>query len=67
MLACLLAQGSSLFKIVELTMATVDSQVLSAISSWAESTNANNHAIDQLAIPLNDTMNAHAFLGVAIF
>ena len=47
--ACLLAQGSSLFKLVEITMATVDSQVLqatSAISSWAECSNKNDRAID---------------------
>jgi hypothetical protein len=51
----LLAQASSLFKLVEITMATVDSRVLeatSAISSWVEYSKANDHAIDRLTTPL---------------
>ena len=67
--AFLLAQGSSLFKLLEITMATIDSQVLramSAISSWAECNNTNDRAINRLATPINDTANAHAFLNIAI-
>jgi hypothetical protein len=49
--ACLLAQGStSLFKLVEIAMATVNFQVLqamSAILSRAECSKANNRAIDR--------------------
>ena len=51
-------------------MATVDSQVLqamSAISSWVECSNVNDCAIDRLATPLNDTVNAHASFDVSIF
>jgi hypothetical protein len=51
-------------------MATVDYKVLqamSAISSWVDCSNANDHAIDRLAMPLNDAVNAHAFLDIAIF
>ena len=65
----MLAQGSSLFKLLEITMATIDSHILqamSAISSWAECNNMNDRAIDQLATPINETANAHAFLDVAI-
>ena len=53
--ARLLAQGSILFKLVEITMAAVDSQVLplmNAISTWAECSNVNDRAIDRLAMPL---------------
>ena len=67
--AFLLAQGSSRFKLLEITMATIDSQVLramSAISSWAVCNNMNDCAIDRLAMPLNDTASAHAFLDAAI-
>jgi hypothetical protein len=51
----LLAQGSSLFKLVEIMMANVDSQVIqamSAISSWAECSKANDRAINRLTTPL---------------
>ena len=67
--AFLLAQGSRRFKLLEITMATIDSQVLramSAISSWAECSNTNDCTIDRLATPLNDTTSAHAFLDAAI-
>ena len=50
-------------------MATIDSQILraiSAISSWAECSNTNDCAINRLATPLNDIVNAHAFLDAAI-
>ena len=50
-------------------MAFIDSQVLramSAISSWAEYSNTNDCVIDRLAMPLNDTANAHVFLYAAI-
>ena len=68
-LSCGVAQGSSRFKLLEITMTTVDSQILramSAISSWAECNNTNDCAIDQLTTPPNDTANAHAFLDIAI-
>jgi hypothetical protein len=50
MLAYLLAQSSSLFQLVEITMATADSQVLQAMnaissSSWAECSNVNDRSI----------------------
>ena len=51
-------------------MATIDSQVLramSAISSWAKCINTNDRAINLVATPINDTANAHAFLDIAIF
>ena len=46
-------------------MATIDSQVLramSAISSWAECSNTNDCAIDRLTTPLNDTTNTHSWM-----
>ena len=45
----------------EITMVTVDSQVLQAmstISSWAEYSNANNRAIDRLATSLMSRVHA---------
>ena len=45
----------------EITMATINfhvHQAMSAISSWAECSNTNNCAINQLATPLNETANA---------
>jgi hypothetical protein len=51
-------------------MATVDSQVLqamSAISSWAECSNANDRAINQLATPLKWDHKRACVLDVAIF
>ena len=65
----LLAQDSSRFKLLEIIMATIDYQILramSAISNWAEFSNTNDYAIDRLATPLNDTASAHAFLDAAI-
>ena len=50
-------------------MATIDSQVLramSAILSWADCSNTSDCAIDRLAMALNDTVSAHAFLDAAI-
>ena len=64
--AFLLAQGSSRFKLLEITMATIDSQVLRVMSAWAECNNTNDCAIDRFATPLNDTASVHAFLDAAI-
>jgi hypothetical protein len=44
----LLAQGSSLFKLIEITMATVDYQVLKAMSAISSCSKANDRAIDRL-------------------
>jgi hypothetical protein len=68
--ACLLAQSSSLFKLIEITTATVDSQVLRAMSAIRAGRNAAKRTIVRSIDwprPLNDTANAHAFLDIAIF
>ena len=62
--ACLLAEGSSFFELVEISITTVDSrlQAVSAISSWVAYSNLNDPASIDWPFPLNkaiDTASMH--------